>query len=221
MHRQESLPGMVVFHGPSGWGKSMAACYTAIRHNCFYIECRSTWTRKAILEAIVREMAMTPSHTTYGLTEQVSQRLALSGRPLIIDEMDHIVDKNAVEIVRDIYEGSGVPILMIGEERLPEKLTRWERFHGRILDFIGAQAADIEDAKVLAKFYAKDVECADDLLHALSDAARGSIRRICVNLAHIEEAVMSGGSGRALDLAGWMDLGKGFWTGDAVTRRLP
>jgi DNA transposition AAA+ family ATPase len=219
IQRQESLPGMVVFYGHSGYGKSFAAAYTGIRHDCYYVECRSTWTRKAVLEAILKDMAITPARTTYGLTEQVSERLATSGKPLIIDEMDHIVEHGAVEIVRDIYEGSGVPILMIGEEKLPEKLTKWERFHGRILDFVGALPADMEDTRTLAKFYAKDIEISDDLHAALTEAARGSIRRICVNLARFNKAVLAGGSARRIDLASWMDSGRGFWTGDVVARK--
>ena len=43
--RPQHLPGMVCFYGPSGFGKSFAAAYTAnnIRH---YIECKSTWTKR-------------------------------------------------------------------------------------------------------------------------------------------------------------------------------
>ncbi|WP_207214001.1 hypothetical protein [Solidesulfovibrio carbinolicus] len=60
----------------------------------------------------------------------------LHGRPLIIDEMDHVVERNAVELVRDLYEASRAAILLIGEKALPGKLAQWERFHGRILDWV-------------------------------------------------------------------------------------
>jgi hypothetical protein len=60
----------------------------------------------------------------YEITEQVSERLALSGRPLIVDEMDHIVNQGAVEVIRDIYEGSHSPDLLYDrEENLPRKLS--------------------------------------------------------------------------------------------------
>jgi DNA transposition AAA+ family ATPase len=126
--RPAHLPGMVCFYGPSGWGKSTAAAYVTNKLNAYYIECKSSWTRKAILNAILSEMGIMPENTIYQMADQVYEQLAISGRPLIIDEMDYMVSKGAVEIIRDIYEGSKAAILLIGEERLPKKLERWERF---------------------------------------------------------------------------------------------
>jgi len=216
--RQQHLPGIVDFHGPSGFGKTFAACYAMNEYNAVYIEAKSTWTRKAILIAIARELGIAPGHTMYEITEQVSERLALSNRPLIVDEMDHIVNQGAVEVIRDIYEGSHAPILLIGEENLPRKLAKWERFHGRILDFIAAQPADAEDARILAEFYCSRIELHDDILASLAEAANGSIRRICVNLALIEETALQVGK-KVIDLGAWSAFKKGFWTGQVNERR--
>jgi len=216
--RQQHLPGMVALHGPSGFGKSFAACYATNEYDAVYIEAKSTWTRKAILINIARELGIAPAHTMYEITEQVSERLALSGRPLIVDEMDHIINQNAVEVIRDIYEGSHAPILLIGEENLPRKLAKWERFAGRILDFIAAQPADAEDARILAEFYCRRIELSEDLLTSLAEAANGSIRRICVNLSLIEETALSAGK-KVIDLGAWTSFRKGFWTGQTVERR--
>ncbi len=219
MNRQRHLPGMICFYGPSGFGKSYAAAYAANRHNAHYVECKSTWTKKAILMAIAKEMGLSPFRTMYDLTEQISERLAITDRPLIVDEMDHIVKREAVEIIRDLYEGSGCAMLLIGEENLPNSLIKWERFHGRILDFIPAQAADVSDAKVLANFYCKKVKIADDLIQELARVAKGSIRRICVNLAKIEQETLD--SGRIeMDLHTWTNvMHKSFWTGEATIRK--
>lgn len=216
--RAQHLPGIVEFHGPSGFGKTFAACYAMNEYNAVYIEAKSTWTRKAILLAIARELGIVPGHTMYEITEQVSERLALSGRPLIVDEMDHIVNQGAVEVIRDIYEGSHTPVLLIGEESLPRKLQKWERFHGRILDFMAAQPADAEDARILADFYCHRVELKDDLLTSLAKAAAGSIRRLCVNLSLIEETALGSGK-KVVDLGAWTAFKKGFWTGQTEVRR--
>lgn len=218
MTRPQHLPGMVCFYGPSGFGKSFAAAYTANKHRAYYIECKSTWTKKAILSAIAREMGLVPSATMYELTEQISGHLVMTDRPLIIDEMDHIVKREAVEIIRDIYEGSHVPILLIGEENLPTNLKKWERFDGRILDFVPSQAADASDAKALARFYCRRVTISDDLVAELAKRAKGSIRRICVNLARIEEETLEAGK-TEIDLNGWNSMKKGFWTGEAAVRK--
>lgn len=216
MNRQAHLPGIVVLYGPAGYGKSFAAAYTANKHRAHYVECRSTWTQKAVLSAIAREMDLVPASTTYALTDQISEHLALSERPLIIDEVDHIVKRQAVEIIRDIYEGSQAAILVIGEERLPEHLRKWERFHGRVLDFIAAQPADLDDARTLARFYCRKVKIADDLLAQVTKVAKGSIRRVCVNLAQIEEGAVSSGL-KEISASQWT---KGFFTGDVPVRNL-
>jgi len=217
MNRPAHLPGMVVLYGPSGWGKSTAAAYTANRHRAYYIECKSVWTRKATLLAILHEMGVPAPKTISDMADAICAHLATTQRPLIIDEMDHLVDKKAVEIIRDIYEGSGAPILLIGEERLPKKLERWERFHGRILDFIPAQPADQDDAKHLAKLYCSGLTIGDDLVEAIHQASKGSVRRICVNIERVQEEARA----RGLNTISLADWGKrDFFTGSAPARRV-
>ena len=215
--RPSHLPGMVCFYGPSGWGKSTAAAYAANKQRAYYIECKSTWTRKAVLAAILKDMGIAPANTIYEMADQVCEQLASSMLPLIIDELDHLVNKQAVEIVRDIYEGSGAAILLIGEERLPEKLKRWERFHGRILDWVPAQPADLDDCRHLARLYCRAVTIKDDLLTAIYKASRGSARRVCVNLERVQDEAESNGLA-AINLADWGQ--REFFTGEAPVRRV-
>lgn len=217
INRPSHLPGMVCFYGPSGWGKSFAAAYTANRHRAYYIECKSTWTKKAILTAILREMGIVPAKVIYEMTDQISEQLAISGRPLIVDEMDHIVEKKAVEILRDIYEGSNAPILLIGEENVHVKLRKWERFHNRMLAWQPAQACDVSDAKHLASLYCKHVTIADDLIDHICQQSAGVTRRICVNLNRVEQAALSKGLD-AIDRATWGD--KTLYTGQPPSRRV-
>lgn len=216
--RPTHLPGLVCFYGPSGFGKSTAATYTALKHRAYYIECKSTWTRKAVLTAILQVMGVEPAKTNYEMADQVCEQLASSERPLIVDEMDHIVAKGAVEVLRDIYEGSGAAILIIGEERLPMKLKRWERFHGRILDWVPAQPADLEDCGHLAKLYCPDVEIEEGLLQKINTVSRGSVRRVCVNLELVQNEALGLGI-VAIGLKEWGN--RELYTGEAPARRLP
>jgi len=217
--RAAHLPGMAVFYGPSGYGKSTAAAFAANRTRAYYVECRSTWTRRAVLLAMLHEMGIEAAKggRIYEMADAVCEQLAKSGRPLIVDEMDHLVDKSAVELIRDIYEGSGAAILLIGEERLPKKLEKWERFHGRILDFVPAQPADLEDARHLARLYCAGMTVQEDLLRKIHELAHGSARRICVNLEHARSAAAKAGL-KSIGLAEWGD--RVFYTGEAPVRRI-
>lgn len=215
--RSANLPGLVCFYGPSGWGKSMAANHVANSRRARYVQAKSVWTKKHFLTAVLFEMGIKPARTIPEMADQVAEELASSGRPLVIDEMDHLVDRNAVELVRDLYESSQAAILMIGEEGLPAKLKRWERMHGRVLAWVPAQPVTIEDAFKLSPLYCNGVEVAEDLLARLVELSHGSVRRVCVNLERIQEEAMIQGA-RRMDLAAWGK--RELYTGEAPKRRV-
>ncbi|WP_286695011.1 AAA family ATPase [Spongiibacter sp. UBA1325] len=215
--RTHSLPGLVCMFGPSGFGKTVAAIYAANRHRAFYVQAKSVWSKKATLKAILFEMGIKPAYTIPEMLDQVAQELAQSGRPLMIDEMDHIVERNNVELIRDIYEASQAPILLIGEEQLPTKLKKWERFHGRVLAWVPAQPVTLDDARKLVSIYAPAINVTDDLLDMLVDLSAGSVRRIAVNLELINETAIAEGIDEASrDTWGRREL----YTGEAPKRRL-
>lgn len=216
LSRSANLPGLVCFYGPSGYGKSMAANYVANSRRARYVQAKSVWTKKHFLKAVLFEMGIKPAGTIAEMADQVAEELATSSRPLIIDEMDHLVDRNAVELVRDLYESSQAAILMIGEEALPAKLKKWERMHGRVLAWVPAQPVTIADARQLTNLYCPRVRVADDLLLRLVELSHGSVRRVCVNLERIQEEAMLAGRD-VMDLAQWGK--RELYTGEAPKRR--
>jgi predicted kinase len=203
-------PGLVVMHGPSGYGKSMAAAWITARHRAYYVQADDYWTKKTMLLDMCKALGISliggekkkPLSTVYDMAQAVKAQLEQSGRPLIIDEFDYVVDKNLVEAIRSLYEGSKAAILIICEEALPQKLEAWERFHGRILDWYAAEPASMPDARELARLYCPHVSVADDLLERLVDKTRGSVRRICTNLETIQEESLGMGW-ETIDLATW------------------
>lgn len=215
--RTGTLPGMVCLYGPSGFGKSVAATHVACRRRAYYVQAKSVWTKKHTLLAILHEMGMQPGRTIPEMLDQAAEELAVSGRPLIIDEMDHLVDKKAVELVRDLYESSQAPILLIGEEQIPNKLKKWERFHGRVLSWVPAQPVTLEDAAKLAPLYAPAVEISEDLLAHLVDISGGSVRRVAVNLELINDTSAASGASQVTK-ASWGR--RELYTGEAPKRRL-
>jgi DNA transposition AAA+ family ATPase len=215
MKRHQHLPGIVAFYGHSGWGKTVSAAYAANHYRAYYVEVKSSWHKKALLQAILVEMGVAPRGTVPELTDQVAEHLVLSGRPLIIDEFDALVNRNLVEIVRDIYETSNAPILIIGEERLEVNLRRWERFHNRVLDWVPAQPASLADAKHLRTLYCQRAKVTDDLLARIHEVTRANVRRICINLERAQE-LASQEHWKEIDLAKWGN--REFYTGEAPQR---
>lgn len=193
--RSNSLPGLVVFHGRSGLGKTFAATYAANQHHAYYIQCKSTWTRKAFLQAILKDMGIAPAKNLAEMTDQICEELMASGLPLIIDEADYLADKNLIMMAMDIYEGSQAAIMLIGEERLPAKLSRYEKIHNRILNWVAAQECSLTDVEQLAMIYARNVEIEPQLLTNLHNATKGTTRRICVSLDNIRNWAADNGTG--------------------------
>ncbi len=215
--RTAGLPGLAALYGPAGYGKTTAALAVANETRAYFVQMRSAWTRKTLLEKVLAEMGIKPLGTIPALLDQVCTQLAASGRMLIIDEFDYCVRSDSmIELVRDIHEGSGSsPILLLGEELLPQKLKKWERFHSRVLSWIPAQPVSLADAEALAPIYCPDVHVASDLLAHLVKIAAGSVRRVSVNLAAIGDAAATEGW-ETVTLAMWGD--RPLYTGDAPRR---
>lgn len=215
-NRGVGLPGMACFYGPSGYGKTTAATWCANRHNAYQVQVKSVWTTRSFCEAVVRDIGLTPGRTVAHMVDQISREMAITARPLLIDEADHLVKKSLIEIVRDIYESSGGAVILIGEEQMPVKLQQWERVHGRMLDWVAAQPADDDDARHLALIYCPGVQLSDQLILRVSEVSRGSIRRISVNFDLIYEHART----RNLKRVGMGDIdGINLFTGQAPAIR--
>jgi DNA transposition AAA+ family ATPase len=216
-NRPRHLPGLVVFYGPSGFGKSSAAAVAVTQTGAYCVQAQSSWTRKAFFLALLKVMGIAPAKTLYEMGEQIAVQLVTSGKALIIDEADHLVAKGIIESVRDIYEATLTPVMLIGEENLPGSLKRWERIHGRVLEFVPAQPASFDDAKALRAMFAKRIIVADDLLALVHRESKGSVRRICVNLERIQSVAQTDGR-TEMDLAAWGE--RSLYTGEAPARRV-
>jgi DNA transposition AAA+ family ATPase len=216
--RAHGLPGLAVLYGPAGWGKTTAALAVANEARAYFVQMRSAWTRKTLLEKVLCEMSIPASGTIPALLDMACAQLAASNRPLIIDEFDYCARSGAmIELVRDLHEGAGsAPILLLGEELLPQKLKRWERFHSRVLAWVPAQPVTLADARALVPIYCPGLDVHDDMLTHLVGLAAGSVRRVAVNLAGIADAAAAEGW-RAVDRKTWGEAP--LYTGEAPRRQ--
>ncbi|MYM32232.1 AAA family ATPase [Duganella sp. CY15W] len=217
LNRVDGLPGMGVIYGEAGRGKTFACSALANQARGYYVQLKSAWNRKAMLEKILFEMGIKPMSTIAGMLDQICEQLAASRRPLIIDEFDFCLRSDSmVELVRDIYEGSQGTLILVGEEMLPHKLKKWERFHSRVMAWIPAMPVSVDDAAKLAPIYCPGIEIAHDLLTHIVAQANGSVRRVCVNLTLVhEQANLNADS--SMTLKSWGD--RELYTGEAPKRR--
>lgn len=214
LNRGPNRPPIGVFHGFTGYGKTMAATYTQNKTRAVRVEVGESWTRKKLMQNILAECSVDARGTVADMVDTAIEYLAEENRPLIIDEADKLVDKGFIENIREIADKAKCPVMLIGEEKLPTKLAAVERVHGRVLDWVAAQPCDMEDARVLADLYC-DVGIADDLLEDIVRAARGRPRLVVVSFDRIADFARNNGLA-AVDRATYEG---GFFTGVAPRAR--
>ena len=217
MNREKHLPGLVCLYGPSGWGKTMAACYAYRELGAYHVEYRRNWRLKNLLQAILKEMGEPQGKTNSEMFDQVVDILSEGDTPLIIDEMDRAVERKTVEDIRDLHDASGAPILLIGEENLPHNLQKWERFYRRVLLWVPAQAMTIQDMVLLNDLYNKGLDVSEELLLMAYEVSYDSPGRAVLRLKEINEFAKQKGLA-SIGVKEWGN--RQFTSIDAPKRRL-
>ena len=197
------LPRMGGFYGPTGIGKSVAAAYTSAQTNAVFVRVTSTSTAKWLCEKLLLDLGEPRARGTLAsLTDQVCDLLLDAGRPVIIDEADHVVTRRFVELFRDIHDRSEAVILFIGEEHLSDRMAEWERVHNRV-KFVPASLPTAAEVLTLRDFYGRpDVRVADDLALHFCERCNNSLRRLAMNLHEATEVALKQGLAE-IDLAKW------------------
>lgn len=179
-------PGFGVFHGPPGYGKTFGAIFCADKLDAIHLLVQSEWSKKFFLQQLLRELGRPTKGTVPELVQLANEALALDGRPLVIDEADYLISKGLVGIVRDLHDGSQIPILLVGEENLPQKLKKFTQFDSRIFAYSEALPADLKDTRQLADMVSPaGIELGDDILEAIRGRHTGNARWIVKEISHV------------------------------------
>lgn len=187
IERPPGVDGLGLFYGPSGYGKSKASQYVQNKYKALYIEVFEFWTKKVFAESILAELGVEkPKGSFADLMRQILRLLQDDpNRLLIIDEADKLIDKHMIEYVRDIYKGARIPVLLVGEEKLPDKLKAYERCENRVTAFGMANPSDLADAQQLVRIYHPRLTVADDLLAHIVKETNGVTSRVVTTLAGV------------------------------------
>lgn len=181
------MPRIGALYGESGLGKTQAAAYAA-NPNTFsgvYVSCRAYETAKSLAEMICHAMGLATRGTIVSLIDEIVEELSRSERPLVVDEVDRIVETRSLELIRDIHDQAGCAILLIGEERLPAKMKRHERCDNRVLVWQPAHKCSGSDFDKLAKHYVPHVSISAELKKRVLEESNGVTRRVVINLENI------------------------------------
>jgi len=182
---------MAIVYGASGLGKTTAIAWLSGQVGGAFIEASSNWTPYSMLKDISGELGATPMRSAKSTEDLVIERLEQSGRPLFIDEADRLTDNSRLlETLRTIHDKAGIPVVLIGMENLDKKLSKYEQLSSRLAKKLQFKPCDINDAKLVAETCC-EIAVSDDLIQEVHGKAKGSLRRIIVELAKIEQLAKS------------------------------
>ncbi|MEO0496295.1 MAG: ATP-binding protein [Pseudomonadota bacterium] len=220
VNRASGLPGIGVMFGYSGYGKTVAANYVRNATGAHLIEVKSYWSKKAFAESLL--VALHDPNPKGTVTQMLDRAIRILGddpkRPLLIDEADIAIDKGWIDDIRGLQEAAQVPMILVGEERLPRKIERSERTFDRVLHsaWYMALPCDEADARQLARLFCPDVELADDLILEIIKQTSGKARRIVTTCHSIREWARLHGA-QSVDAKSY---GGDFATGRVPTRHM-
>jgi DNA transposition AAA+ family ATPase len=119
--REDQVMGLVM--GPTGIGKSRCALALHEKYvGSVYVRvARGSHTARGLTEELAK--ALKVRYGKYSMMERVVSTLSQSGRLLIIDEA-HQLRNDALELLRDVYDLTGVPILLIATMDLYDRIRR-------------------------------------------------------------------------------------------------
>lgn len=187
------MPRIAVFSGQPGLGKTQSALHMA--HplggvNAAYVCLRPFETTRTLAQLILTEIDVRwkSGWTIAQMYDAICERLAQMNRPLVIDEVNYIAEKNSVDFIRAIHDQSATPIFLIGEADLQTKLLRHhERFHDRVLTWMYAAPCDVDDVGLLVKHYSPGLQWDAEALAALLNITGGIARKITTQIERVKE----------------------------------
>ena len=150
--------------------------------------------------------------------EKAVRHLIEHPRPVIIDEVDVAIRKSYLELLRAIADKTQCPMMLVGEQHLPQVLEQWDRVANRILAYVAMQPCTLDDALTLRNFYEEEVAIADDLTAHFHKTEKGVARRIVIQLEHARQKALETGAD-SIDLNDWTaGVGEGGarWRGKTI-----
>jgi DNA transposition AAA+ family ATPase len=172
--------------GDPGEGKTTAVGYCANLYDAIFVRAVGCWTVTSMLGELCKELGGHRMCRRSDMIEFICRQLAEKQRPVFIDEADYLFSQDTMlDAVRDIYDLSGSPVILIGMEDIARKIQNKSRFARRITQWIEFNGLDLDDAQTVVR-ECTEIAIDDDLLHHLHKVSAGNIGRIIIGLSRIE-----------------------------------
>ncbi|MDV7341006.1 ATP-binding protein [Terasakiella sp. A23] len=187
---------LMVVKGEPGLGKTEILEWWTTQNNAVYLRAKREWTPGWMLRELLTAMGV----KDYGRFFEPNFRSALThlqtmdmdaqnrGQTfgVVVDEADHVAsDSDLLETLRDFSDITEIPFILVGMDRIKDKLQKFPQVASRVAQYVEFQKADVDDVKNLAKGLV-EVEIAEDLLEFVQKQTQGYTREIMEAFMSIE-----------------------------------
>ena len=128
-----NIPKLALVYGEHGLGKTHTIMWWAIRNDAIYVRANNEMTQSGLLKAIVEELDERPYYQMQENYKLILKHLKTNPQTIIVDEVDYLIgSKNAIEILKDIQDCTGSPLVLVGMGLVDRKISRLKHFDDRL-----------------------------------------------------------------------------------------
>jgi len=127
-----NIPKLALVYGDHGLGKTKTLIWWATKNDAIYIRANNDMTQNGLLKEILLDLDIRPYHSMQDNLDEIIKYLKNDPKILIVDEVDYLFNKNAIEIIRDIQDSTGTPIILSGMGFVDAKIARYKHFDDRL-----------------------------------------------------------------------------------------
>ena len=188
-NRAAGEEGMGLFFGVPGAGKSTALAYAADKLGAVRLRACATWSITAMLGTLLAELGLSSTGSRHVRLERIVEHLAMYRRPILVDEADYLLrNPDQLDVLRDVYDLSGVPLMLVGMPDAPRTLRshpRMARHRRRVTRWIEAGPLTLDELARVAEELC-EVQIDEALLGRLHGDTHGNIGLSVIGLGAIE-----------------------------------
>lgn len=147
-----NIPKLALVYGEHGLGKTHSVIWWATRNDAIYVRANNEMTQNGLLKVIVEELDEKPFFFMQENYNLILKHLKLEPKIIIVDEVDYLLNyNNPIEILRDIQDKTGIPIVLVGMGMVDKKVARLKHFEDRIYKKLKFEHFDENDIREILK----------------------------------------------------------------------
>ena len=180
-----NIPKLALVYGSHGLGKTKTLIWWATKNDAIYVRANNDMTQNGLLKEIMLDLNIRPFHSMQDNLDEILKYLRQDPKILIVDEVDYLFNKNAIEILRDIQDNTGTPIVLSGMGVVDTKIARYKHFDDRLYKKLKFEHYNEDDIREILNEMT-DLSFTDDAIRYLASRTN-QFRKIVQTLDELEK----------------------------------